>query len=216
MHAGGEIESYPKNGHYQIDINQPVNRDVTTADLDPADATVTTLTATTVNTADVTATNSLTDPGGTTPRVGLEADDHNHSGETLGGSSPLTSISSQEVSIGGWSGAKSLNQSNFGNFTEHIGYQVSIPATSYYEMFSVSEPVDVVTGTIVGNVARNMDVTWADGTTSNFYNGTARGRDSGGDAVSFNPVPPLEDITSLSFRNSSPTADEYGYKVITV
>lgn len=141
-------------------------------------------------------------------QVGTESDpvDESH----------VQSQHSRELSVSGWSAGKALNQDNFSNFTEHIGYQVSVSGSSDHEMFSVSEPVDVIVGTVVGNVTRDLTVTWDDGTSDNFYNGTARGRDSDGDGISFNPIPPLEDVTALAFRNASGSSDVYGYKVITV
>lgn len=125
-------------------------------------------------------------------------------------------ISPGEVFISGWPAGKALDQSNFSNITEHIGYQVSVPSSSYHDIFSTTNPVDVLNGNIIGDVSRDMMVTWDDGTTDTFYSGTARGENAAGTAVSTNPIPPMEDVTALRFINAAGASSVYGYKVITV
>lgn len=241
-YTDGEVRTFPnEDQYYVVDINEPVNRDVPPEDLDDPDITVGVVDAEQVNAPTLQAVETLTGSltGGQTlsdiagPNLSIQngeltagdvQESANHYNTTYDSDEDGTIdadvdnelVDTRELSVSGWSAGKALNQDNFSNFTEHIGYQVSVSGSSDHEMFSVSEPVDVIVGTVVGNVTRDLTVTWDDGTSDSFYNGTARGRDSDGDGISFNPIPPLEDVTALAFRNASDSSDVYGYKVITV
>ena len=111
---------------------------------------------------------------------------------------------------------KALNQRNVGNLTEHVGYQVTVSPDGYYDLFLLTDLVDVLDSVVIGEITRELRIEWGDGSTDTLYNGTARGETKGGDSVSVNTIPPLEDVLRVGFKSAARVDKVYGYEVMTV
>ncbi|MUV59825.1 hypothetical protein [Halobacterium sp. CBA1126] len=104
------------------------------------------------------------------------------------------------------------------DFEEFVGNNVTVGGGSDETIFDLSNPVDVINGQVLGNAPRRLTATFADGAeetvavdTSNAY-----GSDENGDGFAVLSVPPLHNVTKLTFNNGVGTSTEYGWAVQTV
>lgn len=67
--------------------------------------------------------------------------------------------------------------------------------------------------TIHGHSCRRFCRT--DEATNSLFGGISQGAESTGGYMSMAPIPSMSDVSALAFNNTSPSAVEYGYKVLT-
>lgn len=109
-----------------------------------------------------------------------------------------------------------VDKNSVADLTEYTGHRVSVAGSTVHSIFSgLAEPVNVLNGFIYGSHARDITVTWGDGTQSLVYEANTQGQDEAGGYASPTPIPQLRDVTGLAFRNVAGSARDYGYKVLT-
>jgi hypothetical protein len=118
-----------------------------------------------------------------------------------------------ELSVGDYPGSIGLDADS--SPTEYVGQRVTVAGSSYHTIFSVSTPVDVIGGHVIGSHVRQLRVAWGDGTGTVFSGGVSQGAATDGSYISHAPIPTLTDVSKLEFRNGDGGSVDYGYKVLT-
>lgn len=110
-----------------------------------------------------------------------------------------------------------LSQDNIGSTTVHRGDVVPVAGGSTETVFDVSDPVDIISGHIHGYLQDTVRVTWSDGSTDEIYpNARVSAETQGNDIFSISVLPPVEDVTELTFVNDSGAVFDYSYYVLTI
>ena len=98
--------------------------------------------------------------------------------------------------------------------SEHTGVDVDIDETGFFEIFDVSEPVNVLGGTVVGDSIGSIRVTFDDESNTE-YSRTGRGNDGNGDRYSVSTLLPADEVTGLEAEST--TQDQVvGWEVVTI
>jgi len=100
------------------------------------------------------------------------------------------------------------------NVTEIRENVISVGANSSEVIFDKTTAVDVVSGTINGDLASNVEFTFGDGSTL-FISRLARGN-AGTETFNTINIPPAKNVTKLQFDNIAGSSKEFGYSVLTV
>ena len=99
----------------------------------------------------------------------------------------------------------------------HKGDLVDVDSVSTETIFDVTEPVDIVYGTMHGAFTSFVRVEFDDGTTKDVYEGRRRANDSSeDDSFDVAPLPPCKNVVKLEFRNDSGAPRLYGWEVATI
>ena len=98
----------------------------------------------------------------------------------------------------------------------HKGDLVDVDAGSTETIFDVTEPVDIVHGTVHGTFASFIRVEFGDGTTKDVYDGRRRARDDEDNIFETAPLPSCKDVVKLEFKNDGGRTLTYGWEVATI
>ena len=110
-----------------------------------------------------------------------------------------------------------LSQSQMSDITYHTGRRVAIDSTTSQTIFDLTDPVDVVSGSIQGPRTRDVDVTFEDGTKIRILREEINeGEDGAGDEINPVVIPPIEGVTKMEFSNWDTQERVYGWEVLTV
>jgi len=109
-----------------------------------------------------------------------------------------------------------ISQDTAGQIQRHTAKNISLTFDDNQDVFAVSDPVDIVEGTIIGggNGPRYITVEWGDGSTSEIKTGQAAADDDNADRMGMVNIPPIKDVVRLTFNANSAT--NYGWEVTTI
>ena len=91
--------------------------------------------------------------------------------------------------------------------------KLTVDGSTTATIFDSADPVNVIYGNVVGDLAGDVVYTWDDGTETRLSE-NGRGETNSGDGFDVAMIPPAKDVKKLTFNNLSAGSREFGYYVI--
>jgi len=99
--------------------------------------------------------------------------------------------------------------------TEHRADRLDVPNSEFFDIFNLSNPVDVYGGTVYGKSPSNIRITFSSNNQIRLgsTNDLDIGKDSAGNSYSVHPIWPMADVLRIEIFNRS--GELYGFQVFT-